>query len=189
MPSQEIRLRTQALLIAMLIAMLCASCGREPDGDAPAPEEAVAASGSVTISGDDSQADSLTWNRPQVALDEEELDQAREQAGEALEDGRLYEDDGSAIPLYLALLDSDAGNEEAAAGLERARERLLEMGAEALDAAGEDADALSNARRVAAVARGVWPEDAGVEAYLQQVDLADQLWQLNSVKWARRLIG
>lgn len=180
MPSQEIRLRTQALLIAMLIAMLCASCGREPDGDAPTPEEAVAALGSVTISGDDSQVDSLTWNRPQVVLDEEELDQAREQAGEALEDGRLYEDDGSAIPLYLALLDSDAGNEEAAAGLERARERLLEMGAEALDAAGEDADALSNARRVAAVARGVWPEDAGVEAYLQQVDLADQLWQLNS---------
>ena len=174
-------MRIQSLLIAVLIAMLCASCGRQTDTDAAVVEEAVEdASGSVTISGDDRQAGSLTWTRPQVTLDEDGADQAREQAGEALEEGRLYDDGEAAIPLYLALLDRDADNEDAKAGLENARQRLLELGSQALDGAGEDAAALRDARRVAAVARGVWPDDEEVESYLQQVDLAEQLWQLNS---------
>ncbi|MGY0559670.1 SUMF1/EgtB/PvdO family nonheme iron enzyme [Luteimonas sp. A277] len=165
----------------MLIAVLCASCGRKSDADAPVAEEAAeAVSGSVTISGDDSQAGSLTWKRPQVTLDEEGTEQAREQAGAALEEDRLYDDGDAAIPLYLALLDRDADNEDARAGLERARQRLLELGSQALGEAGDDAVALRDARRVAAVARGVWPDDGEVESYLQQVDLAERLWQLNS---------
>src|SRR5690606_36540754 len=146
---------------------------------AQAGVEGHVASGSVTISGDDSEAGDLTWSRPRVELDPEAADEAQEQAGAALEEGRLYDDDESAIPLFLALLDRDADDAGAKAGLERARQRLLAMGDEALAAAGEYFVARREARRVAAVARAVWPGDGEVEAYLQRVDLADQLWQLN----------
>src|SRR5690606_38535817 len=81
--------------------------------------------------------------------------------------------------LFLALLDRDADDPDAKAGLERAKQRLPGMGDEALADAGEDFIALREARRVAAVARAVWPGNDEVAAYLQRVDLADQLWQLN----------
>src|SRR5690606_35236761 len=170
----------RALAIALAAALLCAACGRDGDGDAAqADAEGHVASGSVAISGDDSEAGDLSWSRPRVELDAEAADEAQEQAGAALEEGRLYDDDESAIPLFLALLDRDADDAGAKAGLERARQRLLAMGDEALADAGEDFVALREARRVAAVARAVWPGDGEVEAYLQRVDLADQLWQLN----------
>src|SRR5690606_18077190 len=168
----------RALATALAAALLCAACGRDGDGDAAqAGVGGRAASGSVTISGDDREAGDLTWSRPRVELDPEAADEAQEQAGAALEEGRLYDDDESAIPLFLALLDRDADDPGAKAGLERARQRLLAMGDEALADAGEDFVALREARRVAAVARAVWPGDGEVEAYLQRVDLADQLWQ------------
>ncbi|NLC61503.1 MAG: SUMF1/EgtB/PvdO family nonheme iron enzyme [Gammaproteobacteria bacterium] len=168
----------------MLIALLCAGCGGGGDSDEPVAPAASAqgrvASGSVTISGDDSEAGSLTWTRPEVGtLDEEQAEQAQAQAGEALEEGRLYDDGESAIPLYLALLDRDADDGQAREGLEQARRRLLAMGDEALAEAGHDFVALREARRVAAVARAVWPGSEEVDAYLQRVDLADQLWELN----------
>ncbi len=143
--------------------------------------EGRVSSGSVTISGDDSEAASLTWSRPQVELGEEEetAGEVREQAEVALEQDRLFDDGDSAIPLYLALLDRDADDEAARAGLERARERVLAMGDAALAEAGEDIVALREARRVAAVARAVWPDGDAVEGYLQRVDLAEQLWELN----------
>ena len=114
----------------MLIALLCAGCGGGGDSDEPVAPAASAqgrvASGSVTISGDDSEAGSLTWTRPEVGtLDEEQAEQAQAQAGEALEEGRLYDDGESAIPLYLALLDRDADDGQAREGLEQARRRLV----------------------------------------------------------------
>lgn len=168
---------------ALLIALLCAGCGggdSDETGATTGQAEGRVASGSVTISGDDREAGSLTWTRPEVGeLEEEQVEQAQEQAGEALDEGRLYDDGDSAIPLYLALLDRDADDGSAREGLEKARRRLLEMGDDALSDAGEDFVALREARRVAAVARTVWPDDEEVAAYLQRVDLADQLWELN----------
>ena len=164
----------------MLVAVLCVACGRDAGGDAEQDGvDGRVASGSVTISGDDSEAGDLTWRRPQVELDGEEAEQAVERAVEALEGGRLYEDAESAIPLLLAMLDRDAADADAQAGLERARRRLLAVGDEALADAGEDFVALREARRVAAVARAVWPDGEEVEDYLQRVDLADRLWELN----------
>src|SRR5690606_32572202 len=168
----------------MLIALLCAGCsGGDGNGGDAEPGDAVegrVASGSVTISGDDSQAGSLTWNRPVVEqLDEDSASQAQEQADEALEADRLYDDGDSAIPLYLALLDRDAGDADAREGLEQARRRLLAMGDAALAESGDDFVALREARRVAAVARAVWPDDEQVGEYLQRVDRADELWELN----------
>src|SRR5690606_1459849 len=106
--------------------------------------EGRVSSGSVTISGDDSEAASLTWSRPQVELDEDEeaAGEVQEQADEALGQDRLFDDGDSAIPLYLALLDRDADDEAALAGLEQSRERLLALGDESLAEAGDDIVAL-----------------------------------------------
>lgn len=177
-------MRIPAIATVMLIALLSAGCsGGDGNGGDAAPGDAVegrVASGSVTISGDDSQAGSLTWNRPVVEhLDEDSASQAQEQADEALEADRLYDDRDSAIPLYLALLDRDAGDADAREGLEQARRRLLALGDAALAESGDDFVALREARRVAAVARAVWPDDEQVGEYLQRVDRADELWELN----------
>lgn len=172
-------------LVSVVVLLLTLSSGCSRDGGDPADADAIGAaagperSGSVTVSGDDRDADNLTWRPPEVELDREQLDQAREQAGSALEEGHLYEDAEAAIPLYLALLEASPEDEAAAQGLQRARQRLLDEGERALADSGEDFVALREARRVAAVARTVWPDDERVQTYLQQVDRADRLWELN----------
>nr|WP_257644170.1 SUMF1/EgtB/PvdO family nonheme iron enzyme [Luteimonas salinisoli] len=169
-------------VLALLLLTMAAGCSREggeagEEASTPAERER---SGSVTVSGDDSIAATLTWRRPEVALAEDAgLDEAREQAAEALEQGHLYDDDEAAIPIYLALLEHDPDDRAAAEGLEGARERLLADGAAALDHSDDDFVALREARRIAAVARAVWPESPPVQAYLQRVDRADRLWELN----------
>lgn len=178
--------RLRALVsVVVLLLTLSSGCSRNGgdtgDADVQAVDQAAerARSGSVTVSGDDRIADSLTWRPPQVELDQEAVDEAREQAESALEEGHLYEDAEAAIPLYLALLEQDSQDKAAAQGLQRARQRLLDEGERALADSGGDFVALREARRVAAVARTVWPDDAPVQAYLQRVDRADRLWELN----------
>ncbi|TKS55291.1 formylglycine-generating enzyme family protein [Luteimonas yindakuii] len=164
-----------------LLLLVCAACAR--DADAPPADEAASpsASGSVTISADEAGAAALSWQRPRVALaeDEEEVVQARERAAEALDTGDLYEGEDAAIPLYLALVERDPDDRDARRGLDTARTRLFALGDEALAGSGDDPDALRNAHRVAAVARDVWPGDEHTQAYLQRLDRADRLWELN----------
>lgn len=167
------RLTLPALALLLAVAGCTRDDAQAPDAQASAPE------GSVTISGDDSQAEALTWRRPAVTLDAQALDDARERAAQALEDGRLYDDAEAAIPVYLELLERDADDRDAAAGLARAQTRLLADGQAALGDSDDDFVALREARRVAAVARTVWPGDEAVDGYLAQVDLAERLWQLN----------
>ncbi|QCO68772.1 formylglycine-generating enzyme family protein [Luteimonas yindakuii] len=160
---------------------MCAACAR--DADTPPADEAASpsASGSVTISADEAGAAALSWQRPRVALaeDEEEVVQARARAAEALDTGDLYEGEDAAIPLYLALVERDPDDRDARRGLDTARTRLFALGDEALAGSGDDPDALRNAHRVAAVARDVWPGDEHTQAYLQRLDRADRLWELN----------
>nr|WP_243733113.1 SUMF1/EgtB/PvdO family nonheme iron enzyme [Luteimonas yindakuii] len=133
------------------------------------------------MSADEAGAAALSWQRPRVALaeDEEEVVQARERAAEALDTGDLYEGEDAAIPLYLALVERDPDDRDARRGLDTARTRLFALGDEALAGSGDDPDALRNAHRVAAVARDVWPGDEHTQAYLQRLDRADRLWELN----------
>lgn len=173
--------RDTAVVLALLLA-LCAACSREraPDADA-ADDPGRAPSGSVTISGDDSAAAALTWRRPAVKLEDapDALDEARERAQSALEADRLYEGEDAAIPLLLAVLEREPEDPGARKALERARERLIAHGDAALADSGDDAEALRRARGAAAVARTVWPQDEATQAYLQRVDVADRLWELN----------
>lgn len=172
--------------VALLLALACAAaaCRQEAQPDAVAVgrdgADLVLQRGSVTISGDDAIAESLTWRVPPVEVAAGEVDVARRRAGEALREGRLYEDAGAAIPLYLGVLRAMPGDAGAKSGLARAQEALVAGGVESLERAGDDIEALREAHRVAAVARTVWPGDAATRAYLERVDRADRLWALNS---------
>ncbi|GGK02505.1 hypothetical protein GCM10011394_09360 [Luteimonas terricola] len=161
-----------------------AGCSREdasPDEGAPTGAAQGPGDGSVTISGDDRLAGSLTWRAPQADLadGEDAVAGALERAGQALEAGDLDAGAGSAIPLYQAVLARVPDSEPAGAGLERAFAALLVQGKDALGRAGDDDAALRRAREVAAVARSLRPADEQVHAYLAAVDRAEQLAEIS----------
>lgn len=170
-----------AWLAAGALALLwgCDRGGREA-GDAASGTEAAQAAGEVTVSGDDASAEHLTWRVRPPALTAADAPAARRRAATALAEGRLYEDAESAIPLYLALKTLDPADARATAGLQRALTALAAAGDAALAEAGEDAEALRRSQAIGGVMRGVGlARVPGGEAYLQRVDLAERLWDLN----------
>jgi formylglycine-generating enzyme required for sulfatase activity len=174
----------RAGVAAALALLLAAGCSRD-DGkaqvDASAAGREQQGDGSVTISGDDRLAASLTWRAPRVDIggDEASLAEALERAEQAAENGDLDAGPDSAIPLYQAVLGHVPGNEEAQAGLDRALQGLLAQGAAALARAGDDDAALHRSQEVAAVARSLRPGDESVRTYLAGVDRAEQLAEIN----------
>lgn len=180
------------LALALLLAAGCVREDADPVAEVPASDAVDArGDGSVTISGDDRMAGSLTWRPPQVALDEgdEALANALERADDALEEGDLDAGPDSAIPLYQAVLARAADSAPAAAGLERAFEALLAQGREALARADDDDAALRRAREVAAVARSLHPAADRVQAYLAGVDGAEQMAEINRAAEAELRAG
>jgi formylglycine-generating enzyme required for sulfatase activity len=173
--SQGLAAITGVLAIALLVACSPDRSPSDRGGNASGDQGA----GNVTVSGDDRIAESLTWRSPAVTMPAEGATELHARAEAALAAGRLYADADSAIPLYLALLRHAPGDARARAGLQRAQQALLASGETWLSTADDDIDALRNAHRIAAVARTTAPRDAAVQAYLKQVDLADQLWELN----------
>lgn len=165
--------------IAGLLLALCAACMRDAADGARDTDDARDGPGSVTISGDDSIAASLTWRPPPVDIPPDGLADARKRADAALADGNLYADGGSAIPIYLAILARDPDDAAAKAGLRRAVTRLIADGRAALAVADDDVVQLRRANVIAAVARHVRPGDDAVRDYLEAVDMADRLWELN----------
>lgn len=167
----------------ILVVLVLAGCAREPGGAAPG-EQASAASaqprqGIVTISGDDAISETLTWRAPAVEIPPDGADDARKRAADALAAGDLYAGEGSAIPLYLALARQFPEDREARAGRDKALQALIARGDAALAGADDDIAALREAHEVAAVARAVDPEAEAVRAYLERIDQADTLWELN----------
>ena len=174
-------MRRAGACLALLVLVLAAGCG---NGREPVAEVVEAAgdpaTGSVTVSGDDSLLDSLSWRVPQVEIPEDGARDALGRADEALAAGLLHEDADSAIPLYLALRERPEHARAAQRGLDRALARLLATGAAALALADDDAEALRQAQRVAAVARVVAGDDDAVAEYLARLDEVERLWELNS---------
>lgn len=172
-----------ACAIATLF-MLCAcspDTGADASGALPAPPvERAIGDGLVTISGDDSIADRLTWRSPKIVLDDADVPAARKRAAAAIKDVHLYEDADAAIPLYLALLARDPDDARAQAGLKRALAALSKAGNDALAAAGDDAEALRRAQAVGAVMRSVGIDriEKGTD-FIERLDLADRVWELN----------
>ena len=143
--------------------------------EGPAPDIALP---KVTVSGDESAQVVEAWVAPEVAVDAGTDRRAlRRQAEAALREGRLYEDAGSAAPLYLALVRSDPDDRLARDGLRRTTRAVLAAADRALAEAAADpqSGALDRAVRLAAVARGLDADDAKVRALQQRVETAQRV--------------
>ena len=162
----------------LLTLALLAACQRGPQ--APDARDARNPTGRVTVSGDDTNLSALNWQAPQAELDPANLDAARRDAARALARGELYAEADDAIPLYLAILRHAPDDAKAKAGLDRALAVLLEQGRKALADAGDRAEAMQRAGEIAAVARTLNPDARKTSDYLGKVDIAEQLWRLNS---------
>lgn len=169
--------------------LLVAACGGQPQapvagGDAPVaaatPGDAAVPGHSVTVSGDESAAVVGVWTPPPVVLGEDADRRAwRERAARALEAGHLYEDAEAAVPIQLALLQSDPDDRATRRGLQRSLAAVQKQARTALAAAGEEESELVRAERLAEVARAIAPEDATVLALQREVETARRLDALN----------
>lgn len=178
-------MRTIRYLLLPTLVLMCA-CGRAPEPEPVAPAKETVTEvvdprlPSITVSGDESGSAAWNWQPPRPVVLAQDVAKAKREAAKALAEGRLYTEAGDAIPLYLALMEVAPGDRQVSRGLEQSLRLLLRKGDKALADADDDADALSRAGEVAAVARTLAPQDPGVIAYLARVDLADQLWRLNA---------
>ena len=164
------------------MALLLAGCSRNPGDaarDGQGEDNTQAPQGIVTVSGDDAISESLTWRPPAVEIPADGFDEAREQAEDALEAGNLAIDSASAIPLYLALSKQAPDHAQVREGLQRALGAVIARGDAALAQASDDISALRRAHQMAAVARAVDGDDEAVLGYLERIDRADTLWELN----------
>lgn len=176
-------MRTIRYLLLLTLGLMCA-CGRTPEPVAPAKVTVAEAVDprlpSITVSGDESGAAAWNWQPPRPVVLAQDVAKAKRDAARALAEGRLYTESGDAIPLYLALKEVAPEDKQVTRGLEKSLRLLLRRGGAALGDADDDADALSRAGEIAAVARTLAPQDPEVVAYLAKVDVADQLWRLNA---------
>lgn len=173
-----------ALSGAALALCALAACTRAPESPVPPPAPVAEAVDprlpSITVSGDETGAGAWNWQPPRPELTAQDIPAAKREAASALAQNRLYAEAGDAIPLYMALKTLAPEDRQVAEGLKKSLRALLKQGAAALRDADDDADALSRAGEMGAVARALAPDDPAVAAYLAQVDDADQLWRLNA---------
>ncbi len=176
------RATRRAWAAGVLAALTLCACG--PDDAAQVGASGIKArtraDGQVTVSGDDAIANRLTWRIPTIAVADADVPAMRKRAASALTEGRLYEDADAAIPLYLALLRHAPDDARAQGGLDRALAKLIDAGNTALAESGDDIEALRRAHAIAAVMRsvGLARVDGGA-AFLDRLDNADRLWELN----------
>src|SRR3546814_2185225 len=105
------------------LALVLAGCTRnpgEPARDEPPGSVAQAHEGIVTISGDDTILESLTWRPPAVEIPPDGIDAAIERAGQALEGGNLAAEAESAVPPFLAMSEHAPANPQVRDGVSRA---------------------------------------------------------------------
>lgn len=162
----------------LLTAALMVSACSGPDGDTSSGESpdpaTVTAAPVITIGPDEAIPEVLVWQAPMIQVDEDNADALKEQAGEALEEDRLFGSKDDAIPLYLALRQTAPDDPEVEAGLEQAIDALVTRAGEVLAAVEDDPSALRAANEVGSVAKTVAPGDPRVVAYLEQLELVER---------------
>ena len=142
---------SSALCTALAVAL--AGCTPPPpvpasgaDEERPAQAQPADApgQGTVTIADDDAAADIQQWTPPRVDRQQRSQAQLRRAAGQAFARDHLNEGAEAASPVWLAVQEVDPDGRQARAGLQRARQRLLDrrglgvrFGAEAGRAAAE----------------------------------------------------
>lgn len=163
--------------LLLLLAVL-AGCSREPAQEDAGTTPAAAgeqAGPSVTVSADQALETMPDWQAPEVSLTDENIEALLAQADEALQAGRLYEDDESAIPIYLALKAGAEQASEAADGTEQPTEATET--AEAAEAA-QAAQAAETAEKAeAGLQRALTALLAQGDAALESIDDAPEALQ------------
>lgn len=171
----------------MVMALLLCACARAPqpqasDAGRKAPAvPATHAAASITISGDEAEAEVDIWQPPLTRFDESALPGARRDAAAAMQQGRLYAAANDAIPLYLSILREAPQDRRASEGLHKAQQRLLQEGIATLRVADRDEESLAKAWKIAEVARTLVPKDPKVMAFQRQVEQAARVRDFNRV--------
>ncbi|MBH1666142.1 SUMF1/EgtB/PvdO family nonheme iron enzyme [Stenotrophomonas maltophilia] len=145
----------------------------------PAPEDRPAVQGSVTIAGQDAAEDVQQWTPPRVDREGRSLAQLRRAAEQAFAQDRLYEDGDAAIPLWLAVQEEVPDDRQARAGLQRARQRLLQQTDALLVRPLQQREALAEAGRQALVLLTLAPDDEKVRALQARVEIAQRVVAYN----------
>ncbi len=174
-----------SLLAGVLVALAACSA------DAPPPPAAVAKPAAraqpaaaapaarVTIGGEDAAETVQRWQPPAVEIADDGGAAARRQAAQAFEQGRLYEDAQAAVPLWLALLQRDAKDRQAVAGLKRARQQLLEDANALLVRPLKQREAVAQASDMALVLLTIAPDDPRVRQLQSRVEIAQRVIAYN----------
>jgi len=174
-----------SLLAGVLVALAACSA------DAPPPPAAVAKPAAraqpaaaapaarVTIGGEDAAETVQRWQPPAVEIADDGVAAARRQAAQAFEQGRLYEDAQAAVPLWLALLQRDAKDRQAVAGLKRARQQLLEDANALLVRPLKQREAVAQASDMALVLLTIAPDDPRVRQLQSRVEMAQRVIAYN----------
>lgn len=146
---------------------------------APSADAAPPAPGRVTIGGQDAAETVARWVPPAVRIDPARRSAAHREARQALREGRLYETDKDAIPIWLALQAQDPRDRRARDGLAQARRALLARAQALLERPLRQRAALAEATTVALVLLTLAPDDARVRALQRQVEVAQRVVAFN----------
>lgn len=166
-----------AIAIAICLLAACTPEAASPAAPSTAAPSAAAGARSArpSVSIGESGGNTVQqWQPPAVTLGDEDGEQVRRRAAQALAEGRLFEQADAAIPLYLAQLQRDPQDRRARQGLEQAQRRLLAEGRALLARTEEQADALDRANTLATVALTLAPSDPQVRQFQGQVERAQR---------------
>jgi formylglycine-generating enzyme required for sulfatase activity len=162
--------------LALCAALVLAGCdGRR---DAQPGREGEARNPLVTISGDEAVV-VPAWQPPPVHIVEGEEPKVLAEAGQALEENRLFGGDRDAVPLLLELKARLPDDPAVARAYTRAGRQLIAEGDAALARMDTDPNGLRRAHEVGEVLRTTAADHPDVKAYLSRVDGADQSVQLD----------
>ncbi|QHB72023.1 formylglycine-generating enzyme family protein [Stenotrophomonas sp. 364] len=176
---------TASLLAGVLVALAACSADAPPPPAAAAKPQAraqpaaTAPAARVTIGGQDAAETVQRWQPPAVEIADDGVAAARRQAAQAFEQGRLYEDAQAAVPLWLALLQRDAKDRQAVAGLKRARQQLLEDANALLVRPLKQREAVAQASDMALVLLTIAPDDPRVRQLQSRVEMAQRVIAYN----------
>ncbi len=176
---------TASLLAGVLVALAACSADAPPPPAAAAKPPAraqpaaAAPAARVTIGGQDAAETVQRWQPPAVEIADDGVAAARRQAAQAFEQGRLYEDAQAAVPLWLALLQRDAKDRQAVAGLKRARQQLLEDANALLVRPLKQREAVAQASDMALVLLTIAPDDPRVRQLQSRVEMAQRVIAYN----------
>jgi formylglycine-generating enzyme required for sulfatase activity len=176
---------TASLLAGVLVALAACSADAPPPPAAAAKPPAraqpaaAAPAARVTIGGQDAAETVQRWQPPAVEIADDSVAAARRQAAQAFEQGRLYEDAQAAVPLWLALLQRDAKDRQAVAGLKRARQQLLDDANALLVRPLKQREAVAQASDMALVLLTIAPDDPRVRQLQSRVEMAQRVIAYN----------